>query len=292
MAYPDFVRQVGIAKWLRRWPLWQIHKRVIRRDIRLTLPNGRMLYLPVTSPSAGEVFVTDCDVDHGAEALMHAMLPPRACFVDVGAHIGYYTAYMADRLAMAYAFEPAAGNQTILARNLYGIVETHIEQMFCADEDRMSVVSRSDHWANLAHREGTIVDQIPCVRLDTYFADFPGLRIDAIKIDVDGIDLLVARGAAGILARDRPLLLMETGNHAIAAWRDFFAPLGYRLFAFIRTQATAGRVFAPVTSEADRMAAKMIFAVHEDRADALLATCARLYPGTHIGYGQPTANAS
>ncbi len=290
MAYLDFVRQVGFARWLRRWPLWQLHKRVIRRDIRLTLPNGRTLYLPVTSPSAGEVFVTDCDVDHGAEALLHAMLPPRACFVDVGAHIGYYTAYMADRLAIAHAFEPAAGNQTILARNLYGIVEVHIEQMFCADEDRVFVVSRSDHWASLTHREGTIVDQLPCVRLDTYFADFPNRRIDAIKIDVDGIDLLVARGAAGILARDRPLLLMETGHHAIAAWHDFFTPRGYRLFAFLRSQATAARAFAPVVSEADRLAAKMIFAVHDDRADALLATCARLYPEARVGGRQPAAN--
>lgn len=291
MPYCDFVRQVGFAKWLRRWPVWQFHKRIVRREIRLRLPNGRDLHLPVTSPSAGEVFVTDSDVDHGAEALMRAMLPPGACFVDVGAHVGYYTAYMADRLAIAYAFEPAAGNQAILARNLAGIPETHIERMFCADEDRTVVVSRSDHWANLAHREGTIVDELPCIRLDTYFADFPGPRIDAIKIDVDGVDLLVARGAVGILARDRPLLLMETGDHVFAEWHGFFAPLAYRLFAFGRMRPTAPRTFAPVAHEGDRRAAKMIFAVPGERARDLLAACAHIYPGAHIPDDHPVANA-
>jgi hypothetical protein len=51
-------------------------------------------------------------------------------------------------------------------------------------------------------------------------------------VDVEGHELAVFRGAAGILARDRPVLLFECearhlGNRAPSEVFDFLAALGY-----------------------------------------------------------------
>lgn len=64
-------------------------------------------------------------------------------------------------------------------------------------------------------------------------------RIDTIKIDVEGYEVEVFRGAARTLARFRPLVYGEFNNQLMPlqgssfldAW-SIFEPLGYRCFSF------------------------------------------------------------
>lgn len=69
-----FIRQIGPLKWLHRYARRQFEKRILRRDSRLKLPTGLTINLPRWSRSATEVYVTNADMDWGAEALF-ANLP-------------------------------------------------------------------------------------------------------------------------------------------------------------------------------------------------------------------------
>jgi FkbM family methyltransferase len=57
---------------------------------------------------------------------------------------------------------------------------------------------------------------VPVVSLDDYFAARTR-RIGAIKVDVEGHEMAVFRGARSILERDRPLLVFESENRHLGS---------------------------------------------------------------------------
>jgi hypothetical protein len=57
------------------------------------------------------------------------------------------------------------------------------------------------------------------VRTLDNWADEEGIdRVDFIKLDVEGAELSVLKGATGLLARKRPVLLVEVAPVRTAAW--------------------------------------------------------------------------
>jgi hypothetical protein len=51
----------------------QFYKRVLRRDLRMKLPTGLPIVLPRSSQFGSEAYVTNANVDLGAEALLARM---------------------------------------------------------------------------------------------------------------------------------------------------------------------------------------------------------------------------
>ncbi|HEX7120551.1 MAG TPA: FkbM family methyltransferase [Longimicrobiales bacterium] len=76
------------------------------------------------------------------------------------------------------------------------------------------------------------VERVPVRRLDELLGGRT-LRVSFIKCDVEGHEMEVFRGAAAVLSRDRPNLLVEIEQ------RHFPEPIGER-FAFFRGQGYAG----------------------------------------------------
>lgn len=79
-------------------------------------------------------------------------------------------------------------------------------------------------------------------RLDSVLAD---RRVDVLKIDVEGAELGVLRGAAGLLAKERPIVMFESGpedrlGFTKQAMFEFFDEQGYHLFAPNRLAHTGG----------------------------------------------------
>jgi hypothetical protein len=78
--------------------------------------------------------------------------------------------------------------------------------------------------------------QVPLRSLDSLAAEHRRDRADLIKIDVEGHERQVLDGAAGILARWRPVLVVETGHEAEgsrAAIHDRLQALGYRMLGIL-----------------------------------------------------------
>jgi len=67
---------------------------------------------------------------------------------------------------------------------------------------------------------------VPMVNLDSLALD----RLDLVKLDVEGMELEVLRGARDALARHRPIMLIEFIKSDRAALEAFVAGLGYRMF--------------------------------------------------------------
>lgn len=167
-------------------------------------------------------------------------------FFDVGANYGYYSLLAASlaRGGNAYAFEPNPETLKILSKNKRS--NMHIINSAVSDRDGNvdfymydqihSVISSmhaprpsSEHLRYAHVSRGKVAS----ITLDS-FCKNNNVTPDIIKIDVEGAEFVVLRGAENLLRRASPVISMEvqfqplTENYLGAI--DFLRKLGFRMF--------------------------------------------------------------
>jgi FkbM family methyltransferase len=86
---------------------------------------------------------------------------------------------------------------------------------------------------------GSQLQPTPVVTLDSFCAERGIARVDFIRMDIEGAELMALKGATGILDRDRPHVLLEIHPAMLAARFggaakevvELFTRRGYRMFA-------------------------------------------------------------
>ena len=160
--------------------------------------------------------------------------PNRQVAIDIGANIGFYSYAMAQLFEQVFAFEinpqlTRALNDfnceriTVIAKGLSSTARKatlHIPLV-----NRIALTG----WASLTagncsdtneHLEKTV----EVITLDSF-----GLgSVSLIKIDVEGHELEVLRGAQSTVAESRPAVIVEIKEHNRAAVENWFERNGYR----------------------------------------------------------------
>jgi FkbM family methyltransferase len=165
---------------------------------------------------------------------LFATVPHGGVWVDVGANIGNHTVYFSNYLAdRVIAIEPHPETHALLAatvqRNRLHNVETHaIGASDTTGQTGMSVPTEHDGDLIAAKIDPASATVIQLDTLDRLLKDVPAVRL--IKIDVEGHEMSVVRGAMEIIRRDRPDLVAEahTEQH-LAELLALLSPLGYRV---------------------------------------------------------------
>lgn len=182
-----------------------------------------------------------------ARHLLDRLCADGAIFVDVGCHIGSVLAGVArySRPGRMIAVE-AIPEKVVSLRRRFPDVEIHGcavgdhegEVEFTIDLER-SGFSSLDPALKDRIRSGRVI----AVRLTTLDAILPHEGIDLIKIDVEGAELGVLRGAQALVAASRPVFMFESGpqemegfpNGALWQWfedHDYDVVLPNRLAHF------------------------------------------------------------
>jgi FkbM family methyltransferase len=164
--------------------------------------------------------------DHPAElAVIRAHLRPGDIACDIGANKGSFIWWLSRWVGngRVVAFEP----QPELAGYLSSICR--VMGLHNVTVEAKAVYSQSGHHdlfvpaghqpgASLVHRaaeaESFTVLSVPVVALDDYFNEND--RVALLKIDVEGAELGVLKGAERILRRHGPLLIFECENRHLA----------------------------------------------------------------------------
>lgn len=158
-------------------------------------------------------------------------LPERGCVVDVGANIGNHSIFFAKVTgADVIAFEPNPAALDILRLNikLNGVAE-RIELHDIAVGERQGLGTVQDHDPNNLGRASVELSDQGTVAIRTLDAVVGARWVDLIKVDVEGMEPMVLRGAAATLARCRPRLLVEAATpDALAGVEQVLRPMGYR----------------------------------------------------------------
>jgi FkbM family methyltransferase len=145
--------------------------------------------------------------DRRERALLRDIVGPGMIAVDVGANIGIYTRFLAQlvgRDGAVFAFEPSRLNFGRLRGNIRASNVTMLEAAV-GERSGTATLFLSEH-ANIDHRMYDSGDNrrgvdVELVSLDEYFPS--GSRVDFIKIDVQGHEYSVIRGARRVLG-DNP----------------------------------------------------------------------------------------
>lgn len=169
-----------------------------------------------------------------ALAVVDSIVQPGSVVVDAGAERGFFTARLADLVGpegTVHAVEPNPDFQ------LDGIApNVRVHRVALSDQAGRGVLHvprrhgrRIGALGSLAPRPESDDFEVDLIALDDLLEEGP---VGFIKIDVEGHELAVLRGAAATLARDKPVLFVEIERrHAGERTEATFALLdeaGYR----------------------------------------------------------------
>lgn len=155
-----------------------------------------------------------------------------ATFVDIGAHIGYYSlkaAPVVGPTGRVIAIEP--NPETI--QKLYGNIQASgarniaVAPVACSDAEatlELFGAPRSNTGETSLSRTNASQDsqavtsyKVSARPLDEIVKDAGVSRVDVVKIDVEGAEYLVLKGAAKTLDRDHPVILVEIVERQLQA---------------------------------------------------------------------------
>jgi FkbM family methyltransferase len=157
-----------------------------------------------------------------AVRLATSLVKPGDTAVDVGAHVGFFAIQLAAAVGpggRVYAFEPLAANAALLERSIaendFGD-RVVLERAAVADvagtvtlryaRETLNSGGAFVEAAESEQSEGLVREPVRAVRLDDVDLRRP---VRLIKMDVEGAEPRVLRGARRLIARDRPVVITE-----------------------------------------------------------------------------------
>lgn len=213
---------------------------------------------PLRLPAGGPTLTIDVGVDF-ADAmrrsggwyerhltrLLPRLLPQDGVALDIGANAGAIALSMAHLVPRGevIAFEAAPANADRLQANVArtAMANVRVERIALYDrrcELALSYLDEHSGGASVSTEpQAAATTRIAAITLDDW-ADAHGLtRVDLVKLDVEGSEVRVLRGARATLARFRPALVVECNPVALSGQQratsgdllDALDGLGYRI---------------------------------------------------------------
>lgn len=140
--------------------------------------------------------IAECGVwEEGVADAVEKYVEPGMLFLDMGAHIGFFSCLAAQRGAKVIAVEPHPAHFHVLLRNTIGLaVEPHNVALWghdgFADMEMVDVGNSGSSWMTPQPRTTSV--RVPCRTLDTVLA---GRQPDVIKSDIEGAEARVFKGS-------------------------------------------------------------------------------------------------
>lgn len=180
---------------------------------------------------------------------LHKFLKPDMVFFDVGSNQGEYALFAAKRLTRGsvFAFEPVDVIYNRLEANLAFNSFTNVSIFKMGLSDTKGVLpiymeddsSANEGLATLFQSKvrGRFVQDIQLDTLDAVVEQANLHRIDFIKVDIEGAELTMLRGARATLKRFRPHVMVEmnettftTAGYSAKDVLEYFKELNYHPF--------------------------------------------------------------
>ena len=187
--------------------------------------------IPLTEPSHPQQI-------HAIYKLMDKLNVADMIYCDVGCCIGELLQYYSQMMSFGYAFEPNSGNYEYLKKEYSDknvVLENIAVSSDCGSVDFLSTEKLGDHCSrNIKYsNENTSSSDYfavptPCISLDEYFKN---KEVDFIKIDVEGGEWDVLRGAKELMKNKNVIFQVEF--HEPDDWyqRQFIYDNGYEIYS-------------------------------------------------------------
>jgi FkbM family methyltransferase len=216
-----YARTFPTTNQLRRW----------RHDGRSRLSRARTFWgdqMQIRLPDDASIALRRFGyLDYELSAFLLRQLHPGDTFVDVGAHVGYFSRLAAHCVGPdghIYSFEPTPSTFALLAGNLRSVGGATAVQ--AAVWDSAGRLPFADHGfgysvynsaaescppPSLGDGVATTTREVEAVTLDGFLAR-RGARPQVVKVDVGSAEKNVIAGMSGLLGTTRPIVILEVGS--------------------------------------------------------------------------------
>jgi FkbM family methyltransferase len=134
--------------------------------------------------------------------------------VDVGAHVGFWTIQMAPRFVKVEAFEPVQAMRECFSQNVGARINVNLYAEALGDFSGsvlMAYDPADSGGTHVARRSDGRAGSVPIAPLDSFgWAD-----VDFLKIDCEGYEVNVLKGAVETLRRCKPCVIVEQKPHKL-----------------------------------------------------------------------------
>jgi FkbM family methyltransferase len=245
---PDAARQMRLKLW----------NALQGQIVRVSWIDGIKLDLRMGTDIARLVFMAG-EIDPNEFSFLADVLKPGMCVVDVGANEGLFTLFFRKRVGpggRVIALEPSERELIHLKRNLRinRFLDVDVVPLAIGDHVGRARLSLAEAGHAGHNALGTpaapwvsVVDllEVEVSTLDTLSNARNWPRIDLIKMDIEGSELRALRGADRLLARDRPMLLLEAEQESLslrgASFSELLSWLAARNYRAMDFSSTDGR---------------------------------------------------
>lgn len=240
----------SIAKLLQ-WTVLEL----LNRDADFVTAEGAHLRSMAKNFTSLSVYLTG-ERDHELQAFIRRRLSKGNTFVDVGANVGVYSAFaskLVGKMGRVLAIEAHPITYRYLTDNLARNEFDNVEAVNCAAGDlpgqlRIAMTERNAGETHIATgiEDGVVV---PVERLDDLLPKHGIDQVDYLKIDVEGFELPVLRGACEVISSSSAIVVQTELVNAHA--RRY----GYEISAVVALLTRLG--LRPYKPDADGKIAKM-----------------------------------
>lgn len=237
------------TRWMRQFGLPLRNAMLLNRPLTVSF-NGIPVFLAPQGAVAGDIWAGPRRERHDVSFIL-SVLEPGMIFFDAGTNEGLFAISAAKKISGmgVFAFEPRSSTCELLKRNLLlnRVADVHVAQIALGDsvgegvlqinaqgKGRLRTLGEASHPASgVAGQEDVRITTV-----DIFMKDHNVSRVDVMKVDIEGAELMLFHGARDLLQRpDAPAILYEGfgfltrgfGYHPVEIlW--FLQSCGYSLF--------------------------------------------------------------
>ncbi|UBF28987.1 FkbM family methyltransferase [Kovacikia minuta CCNUW1] len=172
--------------------------------------------------------------EYDKQRLLQQIITPGSTLFDLGAHVGFHTLLAAELVGSSgkvIAFEPMPNNLVYLREHLRLNRITNVTVIAAAVSDHTGTATfelNNSSFKGHLSTQGTL--PVKTVSLDDLIAKGEIPIPDCLKIDVEGAEMSVFRGAIHLLKEAHPTLILAThGDEIQKQCREFLTSLGYQI---------------------------------------------------------------
>lgn len=224
------VHRLGLA-CARHWP-W---------PYAVTLYEGSRMYVDLRSGIGRALFMKGI-FDPVVFEVLKDRLTPGATFIDIGANVGYYSVLasrMVGSMGAVHCFEIDPRPLRCLRRNASKspLRNIYVHEVAVGDREGEAVLRQEKECGNSSVHASGSGRRVALTTLDAWQESQPLLgQITAIKVDIEGGELLGLMGARKLMARHQPTIvceccpqLQERAGHGHDELLQFFEAVGYEV---------------------------------------------------------------
>ncbi|AGX88144.1 glycosyltransferase [Candidatus Symbiobacter mobilis CR] len=192
--------------------------------------NGILFELDLSETIERSIYDIGC-FEPATTAAIAKLVKSGMTVIDIGANIGAHALFMAQLVGLtgrAFAIEPMSEAFRKLSRNLELnplLANLSLHRVALGSENGSLLANFNYSWPLDGNYRDVIPESVPVRCLDDFLDEQGITRVDLIKLDVDGFEHKILRGASRTLREMRPILVMELCNYTLESVGDSAATM-------------------------------------------------------------------